>query len=81
MHGLAPTKKSTNVHACFQFASNEILYMFCSSFEPFILEGFNKPWGYHILRLFSLVMLLGTVVVCFSSVMFVWSYKVIFSEK
>jgi len=23
--------------------------MFCSSFEPFILVGFNKPWGYHIL--------------------------------
>jgi len=49
MHGLAPAKKQTNVHACFKFASNEILYMFCSSFEPFILEGFNKSWGYYTL--------------------------------
>jgi len=42
--------------------------MFCSSFEPLILEGFNKPRGNHILCLFSLIMLLCTVAVCFSSV-------------
>jgi len=34
-----------------------------------------------VLRLFSLIMLLCAVFVCSSSVIFVWSYKVIFSEK
>jgi len=56
LHGLARAEKQTNVHACFECASNEILYMFCSTFEPFIL-----PRGYLILCLFSLVMLLWTV--------------------
>jgi len=43
MHGLVQAKKYTNVHACFQLASNKTAYMFCSSFEPNVLEGFNKP--------------------------------------
>jgi len=45
-------------------------YMFCSCL-----------WGYNTLCLFSQVMLLCTAVVCSSSVIFVSSYKVIFSEK
>jgi len=58
-------------------------YMFCSSFEPFILVGLQQTmgWGYHLLCLFSLVMLYCTVVVSSSSVILVWSYKVVFSEK
>jgi len=53
---------------------------FCSCFELFILVGFQNI-GYHLLCLFLLVMLLCTVVVCSNSAIFIWSYKVTFSEK
>jgi len=45
------------------------------------LEGFSKPWGYHMLRLISLVMLLCTVVVCFSSVIFFGHIKSYFLKN
>jgi len=43
--------------------------------------GLQQTIGYYLLCLFLLVVLLCTVDVCSSSVTFVWSYKVIFSEK
>jgi len=80
-HVLDAPKKQNNVYARFQFTSKQTMYMFCSCFELFILVGLQQTTGYHLLCLFSLVMLLCTVVVCSGSVIFVWSYKVIFSEK
>ena len=55
--------------------------MFCSCFELLILVGFQQTIGYHLLCLFSLAMLLCTVVVCSTSVIFVCAYKVTSSEK
>jgi len=56
-----------------------VLYVY-SSFHLFILVGLQQTKSYHLLHLFSLVMFLCEVVLCYSSVNFVSSYKVIFSE-
>jgi len=56
-----------------------VLYV-CSCFHLFILVVLQKTRGYHLLHLVSLVMLLFEVVLCYSSVNFVLSHKVIFSE-
>jgi len=80
MHVLGAPNKQTNVHALSSvfFKPN---YMFRSCCELFISMGLQQTMGNHLFCLFALVMLLRTVVVCSSSVIFVWSYKVIFSEK
>jgi len=54
--------------------------MFCLCFELFISVAL-KQWGYRFLCLFSLVIPFCTVVVYSSSVIFLWLYEVIFSEK
>jgi len=65
----------------FSLLQNKLGCMFCMCFELFILVELQQTLDYHLLCLFSLVMLLCAVVVCSSSVIFIWSYKVIFSEK
>jgi len=54
-----------SIHA-FNLLQTKLLYMFCSTVEPLILAGLQQTKGYHILRLYSLVMLLCAVVVCFA---------------
>jgi len=51
---LQQRNKPMSMHA-FKLLQTKIMKMFCSSFEPFNLEGFIEPWGYHILSPFSLV--------------------------
>jgi len=55
--------------------------MFCSCFELFILVGLQQTMGLPSLMTILLVMLFCTVAVYSSSVIFVWSFKVIFSDK
>jgi len=49
------------MHA-FNLLQAKQLYMFCLYFEPYILVGLQQTTGYHILCIFSLVMLLCSVV-------------------
>jgi len=82
MHVLAALKKLTNVHACFQFiAKFTPYYMFCSGFEVYIQWVFNKPWGYHFLLLFLLVMLLCAVVAYVLAQSLLFGYIKTISEK
>ena len=56
-------------------------YMLFSCFKLFVLVGLQQTMGFHLLCLCSLAMLLSKVVVWSSSVIFVWSYKVIFFSQ
>jgi len=83
IHVLADPKKQTNIHACFQFASKfKPYYMFCSCFELFILVVLQQAMGLpSLLPIFAGNASLYSDCICSISVIFVWSYKVIFSEK
>jgi len=83
MHVLADPKKQANLHACLQFVSKfKPHYMFCSCFELFILVGLQQTMGLpSLLPIFAGNASFYSSSICCSSVIFVWSYKVIFSEK
>jgi len=81
MHGVAAPKKSAMTMRAFNLLHTKLLDMFCLYFEPYILVGLQQttelPYLMHIFP--GNASLCSSV--CFSSVVFVWSYKVILSEK
>ena len=75
MHVLAAQKKQTNVHACFQLASNfKSYYRFCSFLQTMGLPSFLRS-------IFAGNASSCSCCTCSTSVMFVWSCKVVLSEK
>jgi len=71
---LLPQRLASMPMHVFSLLQTKLGYMLCSCVEMFILVELQQTMDYHPLCLFSLVMLLCAVVVCSSSIMFVWSY-------
>jgi len=80
---LLPQRNKPVSTRVFNLLQTKLLYMFFSSFEPFILVGLQRTVGLpYLMPIFAgNASLYSTVVACFSSVIFVGSYEVIFSEK
>jgi len=80
MHGVAAPKKSTMTMHAFNLLQTKLLYMFCLYFEPYIFVGLQQTTGLpYLMHIFPGNASLFSSV-CFSSVVFVWSYKVMLSS-
>jgi len=81
MHGVAAPRKSAMTMPAFSLLQTKPLYTFCLYFEQYILVGLQQTTGLpYLMHIFPGNASLCSSV-CFSSVVFVWSYKVILSEK